>query len=66
VKQKAITAARQKIGTLLTVEDIVIRNIDLSHELEARHRSQDGRRTGGSRPAPASLSFRRRSKPKPP
>src|ERR1041384_2496776 len=35
IKQKAITAARQKIGTMLTVEDIVIRNIDLSHDLEA-------------------------------
>jgi prohibitin 2 len=35
IKQKAITAARQKIGQILSVEDIVIRNIDLSHELEA-------------------------------
>jgi len=34
IKQKAIAAAKQKIGTLLTVEDIVIRNIDLSPELE--------------------------------
>ena len=34
VKQKALAAARQKIGTLLLVEDIVIRNIDLSAELE--------------------------------
>lgn len=34
IKQKAITAAKLKIGTLLTVEDIVIRNIDLSPELE--------------------------------
>ena len=34
IKQKAIASAKQKIGTLLTVEDIVIRNIDLSHELE--------------------------------
>jgi len=35
IKQRAITAARQKIGQILSVEDIVIRNIDLSHELEA-------------------------------
>jgi prohibitin 2 len=35
IKQKAITAARQKIGQILSVEDIVIRNIELSHELEA-------------------------------
>src|SRR5687767_5227067 len=34
IKQSAITAARQKIGTLLVVEDIVIRNIQLSSELE--------------------------------
>ena len=34
IKQKALAAAKQKIGALLTVEDIVIRNIDLSHELE--------------------------------
>jgi prohibitin 2 len=34
IKQKAIANARQKIGNLLTVEDIVIRNINLSHELE--------------------------------
>jgi prohibitin 2 len=34
IKQAAITAARQKIGNIVTVEDIVIRNIDLSQELE--------------------------------
>lgn len=34
IKQKAITSAKHKIGTLLNVEDIVIRNIDLSPELE--------------------------------
>jgi prohibitin 2 len=34
IKQKALTAAKAKIGALLTVEDIVIRNIDLSKELE--------------------------------
>ncbi len=34
IKQKALAAAKQKIGAMLTVEDIVIRNIDLSHELE--------------------------------
>lgn len=33
-KQNAMTAARLKIGKILTVEDIVIRNIDLSPELE--------------------------------
>lgn len=33
-KQKALIAARQKIGSILWVEDIVIRNIDLSTELE--------------------------------
>jgi prohibitin 2 len=34
IKQKAIAGARQKIGSILFVEDIVIRSIDLSHELE--------------------------------
>lgn len=34
IKQKAIATARQKIGAILSVEDIVIRNIDLSRELE--------------------------------
>lgn len=34
IKQKTLTAARQKIGNLLWVEDIVIRNLDLSPELE--------------------------------
>jgi len=34
VKQKSLAAARLKIGTILWVEDIVIRNIDLSAELE--------------------------------
>src|SRR5215475_15598407 len=34
IKQKTLAAARQKIGDILWVEDIVIRNIELSHELE--------------------------------
>jgi prohibitin 2 len=34
VKEKAIIAARMKIGEILTVEDIVIRDIHLSKELE--------------------------------
>ncbi|HVY72329.1 MAG TPA: prohibitin family protein [Verrucomicrobiae bacterium] len=34
IKQKTLVAARQKIGSMLTVEDMVIRNIDLSGELE--------------------------------
>lgn len=34
VKQKALVSARQKIGEILRLEDIVIRNIDLSPELE--------------------------------
>lgn len=34
VKQKALAAARQKIGDILAVEDIVIRSIALSDELE--------------------------------
>ena len=34
IKQKALTAAKQKIGDILTVVDIVIHNIDLSAELE--------------------------------
>lgn len=34
VKQQSLAAARQKIGSILWVEDIVIRNIDLSSELE--------------------------------
>jgi len=34
IKQAAIASARQKIGTIVSLEDIVIRNIDLSDELE--------------------------------
>jgi prohibitin 2 len=34
IKQKTIAAARQKIGDILWVEDIVIRNLELSGELE--------------------------------
>jgi len=34
VKQKSLTAARLKVGSILWIEDIVIRNIDLSSELE--------------------------------
>ena len=34
IKKKALTAAAQKIGTLLVVEDIVVRDINLSAELE--------------------------------
>jgi prohibitin 2 len=34
IKQKTLAAARTKIGDILTIEDIVIRNIDLSAELE--------------------------------
>jgi prohibitin 2 len=34
IKQKTLEAARQKIGSILWVEDIVIRNLDLSKELE--------------------------------
>lgn len=34
IKDKALAAARAKIGTNLVVDDIVIRNIDLSTELE--------------------------------
>lgn len=34
IKQKTLAAARAKIGEILSVEDIVIRNIDLSTELE--------------------------------
>ena len=34
IKQKTLAAARQKIGDILWVEDIVIRNVDLSPELE--------------------------------
>ena len=34
IKTKALVGVRQKIGSLLIVEDVVIQNIDLSHELE--------------------------------
>ena len=34
IKQKTLDSARQKIGQILTVEDIVVRNIDLSDQLE--------------------------------
>lgn len=35
IKVKAVEGSRQKIGTLLVVEDVVIQNIDLTKELEA-------------------------------
>jgi len=35
IKDQTIVAARRKIGKILWVEDIVLRNIDLSQELEA-------------------------------
>ena len=34
IKQKTLAAAKLKIGSLLIVEDVVVRNIDLSPELE--------------------------------
>ena len=34
IKTKTLAGVRQKIGALLIVEDVVIQNIDLSHELE--------------------------------
>jgi len=34
IKTKALVGVRQKIGTLLIVDDVVIQNIDLSKELE--------------------------------
>ena len=34
IKQKTLTAARQKVGDMLWIEDVVIRNIDLSADLE--------------------------------
>lgn len=34
IKQKALVAAREKIGRILRVEDVVIRSIDLSEQLE--------------------------------
>ncbi len=34
IKQAALAAAKSKIGSIVTVEEIVIRNIDLSPELE--------------------------------
>jgi prohibitin 2 len=35
IKGRAVSAAREKIGTILIVEDIVVENITLSPELEA-------------------------------
>lgn len=35
IKTKALVAAREKVGKILVVEDIVLQNITLSHELEA-------------------------------
>ncbi len=35
IKTKALAAARLKVGDILIIEDIVIQNIDLTHELEA-------------------------------
>ena len=34
IKNKALTGSRQKVGTLLVIEDLVIQNIDLTKELE--------------------------------
>jgi prohibitin 2 len=34
IKDKALTGARQKVGSLLVIDDVVIQNIDLSKELE--------------------------------
>jgi len=34
IKNKTLAAARQKVGTLLVIEDVVIQNIDLTKELE--------------------------------
>lgn len=34
IKSKALAGARQKVGTLLVIEDLVIQNIDLTKELE--------------------------------
>jgi prohibitin 2 len=34
IKQKSIAAARVKIGTMIAVEDVVVRDIQLSNELE--------------------------------
>src|SRR6516162_322321 len=35
IKSKALAGARQKVGSLLVIEDVVIQNIDLTKELEA-------------------------------
>jgi prohibitin 2 len=35
IKTKALAGARQKLGALLVIEDVVIQNIDLTKELEA-------------------------------
>jgi prohibitin 2 len=35
IKTKALAGARQKVGQLLVIEDVVIQNIDLTRELEA-------------------------------
>ncbi len=34
IKSKALAAAQQKVGDIVTIVDVVIQNIDLSHELE--------------------------------
>ena len=34
IKTKALAGARQKVGTLLVIEDVVIQNIDLTKDLE--------------------------------
>jgi prohibitin 2 len=35
IKTKALAGTRQKVGTMLVIEDVVIQNIDLTKELEA-------------------------------
>ncbi|HEX9047869.1 MAG TPA: prohibitin family protein [Verrucomicrobiae bacterium] len=35
IKSKALAAAQQKVGDILVIVDVVIQNIDLTHELEA-------------------------------
>ena len=34
IKEKALEAARQKVGTMLVIDDVVIQNIDLTKQLE--------------------------------
>jgi len=63
IKTKALVGVRQKIGSLLIVEDVVIQNIDLSKELETAIEAKWCRNR--KPPRQSSHKSKHRSKPTP-